>query len=56
MFPLRDDNPTLLTPYVTVVLILANVVVWLYVQGAGYSSCRGSLRPCFENDSALWIS
>ena len=38
MFPLRDDNPTLLTPFVTIVLILANVVVWLYVQGAGFSA------------------
>ena len=37
MFPLRDDNPTLLTPVVTIVLILANVGVWLYVQGAGMS-------------------
>ena len=37
MFPLRDDNPTLKTPLVTVVLILANVLVWVYVQGMGYS-------------------
>jgi membrane associated rhomboid family serine protease len=37
LFPLRDDNPTLLTPVVTIVLILANVVVWLYVQGMGFS-------------------
>jgi membrane associated rhomboid family serine protease len=37
LFPLRDDNPTLLTPVVTIVLILANVVVWLYVQGGGFS-------------------
>ena len=37
MFPLRDDNPTLKTPIVTVVLILANVLVWVYVQGMGYS-------------------
>jgi membrane associated rhomboid family serine protease len=37
LFPLRDDNPTLLTPVVTIVLILANVGVWLYVQGAGMS-------------------
>jgi hypothetical protein len=35
LFPLRDDNPTLLTPVVTIVLILANVAVWLYVQGMG---------------------
>ncbi|HSJ12803.1 MAG TPA: rhomboid family intramembrane serine protease [Longimicrobiales bacterium] len=37
MFPLRDDNPTLLTPWITVLLILVNVGVWLYVQGAGVS-------------------
>jgi membrane associated rhomboid family serine protease len=35
LFPLRDDNPTLLTPYVTIVLILTNVAVWIYVQGMG---------------------
>ena len=37
MFPLRDNNPTLLTPYITVALIIANVVAWLYLQGAGMS-------------------
>ena len=37
MFPLRDDNPTLATPIVTVLLIVANVVVWIYLQGMGYS-------------------
>lgn len=37
MFPLRDENPTLLTPYFTIALIALNVVVWLYVQGAGLS-------------------
>jgi len=35
MFPLRDENPTELVPFVTFVLILANVAVWLFVQGAG---------------------
>ncbi|HEX6308088.1 MAG TPA: rhomboid family intramembrane serine protease [Longimicrobiales bacterium] len=38
MFPLRDDNPTLLTPYVTILLILANIGMWVYVQGMGYST------------------
>ncbi|MEX1184743.1 MAG: rhomboid family intramembrane serine protease [Gemmatimonadota bacterium] len=38
LFPLRDDNPTTLTPVVTVVLILANVAVWVYVQGMGQST------------------
>ena len=35
MFPLRDENPTNLTPWVSVGLIAANVVVWLYLQGGG---------------------
>ena len=35
MFPYRDDNPTILTPYITVALIAANAVVWLLVQGLG---------------------
>ena len=35
MFPLRDDNPTELIPFVTFLIILVNVGVWLVVQGAG---------------------
>ena len=35
MFPLRDENPTELTPFVTVTLIVINVAAWLFVQGAG---------------------
>ena len=35
MFPYRDDNPTELTPVVTVGIIAANVVAWLFVQGMG---------------------
>lgn len=35
MFPLRDENPTELIPFVTVILIVVNVVVWIVVQGAG---------------------
>ena len=35
MFPYRDDNPTVLTPYITVAFIAANAVVWLLVQGLG---------------------
>jgi membrane associated rhomboid family serine protease len=35
MFPLRDENPTELTPFVTVLIIVANVFVWLFVQGTG---------------------
>ena len=35
MFPLRDANPTERTPWLTFVLIGANVAVWFVVQGAG---------------------
>jgi membrane associated rhomboid family serine protease len=35
MFPYRDDNPTLRTPVVTILLIAANVLVWVLLQGAG---------------------
>ena len=35
MFPLRDENPTELIPLVTFLIILVNVGVWLFVQGAG---------------------
>lgn len=52
MFPLRDENPTELTPYLTVALIIVNVAVWFYVQGAGLSEsvlvesvCRYGMIP-----------
>ena len=35
MIPLRDDNPTELTPYVTIAFILVNLAAWVFVQGAG---------------------
>jgi membrane associated rhomboid family serine protease len=35
MFPLKDENPTNITPVVTVAIIVANVAVWLFVQNAG---------------------
>jgi membrane associated rhomboid family serine protease len=35
MFPYRDDNPTLATPVVTLLLIAANAVFWVVVQGMG---------------------
>lgn len=38
MIPYRDDNPSILTPYVTILLIAANLVVWVLVQGMGASS------------------
>jgi membrane associated rhomboid family serine protease len=35
MFPYRDDNPTLATPVVTMLLIGLNAAVWVLVQGMG---------------------
>lgn len=35
MFPYRDDNPTRLAPVVTLLLIAANILVWIMVQGMG---------------------
>lgn len=35
MFPLRDENPTLHTPYVTYLFIAINLLVWGLVQGFG---------------------
>ncbi|HEX9693147.1 MAG TPA: rhomboid family intramembrane serine protease [Gemmatimonadales bacterium] len=35
MFPYKDENPTILTPVVTVGLIVATSLVWVLVQGAG---------------------
>jgi len=35
MFPLKDENPTELTPFVTAAIIAINVLVWLFVQHAG---------------------
>ena len=35
MFPLRDDNPHFLTPYVTYGIIALNVLGWIFLQGLG---------------------
>jgi membrane associated rhomboid family serine protease len=35
MFPYRDENETIRTPYATYALIALNAAVWLLVQGAG---------------------
>ena len=35
MFPYHDENETQRTPVITYLLIAANVVVWLVVEGAG---------------------
>ena len=35
MFPIRDDNPTVLVPYATYGIILINAAAWILVQGMG---------------------
>jgi membrane associated rhomboid family serine protease len=35
VIPINDENPTELTPWMTVVLILANVATWSLIQGLG---------------------
>ena len=35
MFPIRDENPHFLTPYVTYGLIALNLLSWLLLQGLG---------------------
>jgi membrane associated rhomboid family serine protease len=35
MFPIRDDNPHFLTPYVTYGIIALNVLAWVLLQGMG---------------------
>lgn len=52
MFPLRDENPTEITPYFTVLLIALNVIVWVYLQGGGFNEavlydavCRFGMIP-----------
>ncbi len=46
MFPLRDDNPTELTPFITFALIAANVAVWLLVQGGGVDEAALRASVC----------
>jgi len=52
LIPLRDENPTELTPYITIALIVLNVLVWLYLEGGGLREdilaetiCRYGLIP-----------
>ncbi len=51
MFPLRDDNPTLGTSWVTFLIIGLNALAWIFVQGLGSdlplasSICQYGLIP-----------
>jgi membrane associated rhomboid family serine protease len=42
MFPIRDDNPHFLTPYLTLGIIALNALVWVFVQGMGTPAALGS--------------
>ncbi|KMQ50664.1 rhomboid family serine protease [Chitinispirillum alkaliphilum] len=35
MFPLRDENPTFRTSFLTFIIIGLNVAVWIFIQGMG---------------------
>jgi membrane associated rhomboid family serine protease len=35
VIPIKDDNPTELTPVVTIALIVVNLLAWVFLQGAG---------------------
>jgi membrane associated rhomboid family serine protease len=51
MFPIRDDNPSFLTPYATYTIIALTVAAWILLQGLGMepalsgSICRLGLIP-----------
>jgi membrane associated rhomboid family serine protease len=51
MFPIRDDNPQILTPYATVAIVAVNIAAWVFVQGMGAdpalagSVCQYGLIP-----------
>jgi membrane associated rhomboid family serine protease len=51
MFPYKDENPTELTPFVTIGIIALNVLVWLFLEGMGsagplaHAVCRYGLIP-----------
>ena len=46
MFPYHDENQTLRTPIVTMILIALNVLMWLFVQGAGMTEYTLAASVC----------
>lgn len=51
MFPVRDDNPQLVTPYATYGIVSINIAAWIFLQGVGQepglsgSICNFGLIP-----------
>lgn len=44
MFPIRDDNPQILTPYATYAILIINIAAWVFLQGLGAEpSLSGSI-------------
>ena len=65
MFPIKDDNPQLQTPYVTYAIICLNLLAWFVLQGLGshpvlgQSVCQFGLIPAdlfndFTYDTSQW--
>ena len=46
MIPISDDNPVLRTPVVTHALVAINVLVWLFLEGAGFQPARLAQMVC----------
>jgi membrane associated rhomboid family serine protease len=46
IIPINDENPTLRTPVVTVALLLALGLVWVFVQGAGFDERAIAISVC----------
>ena len=46
MIPLYDDNPTFRFPVVTVSLITVMLVIWVFVQGAGFDGFAVARTVC----------
>ena len=46
MIPLRDENPTLRTPVVTIALLVILGAVWIFVQGAGVDARALAASVC----------
>jgi membrane associated rhomboid family serine protease len=46
MIPISDDNPTLRTPIVTILLLVSLGLVWIFVQGAGLSPMALAASVC----------
>lgn len=46
MIPISDDNPTLRTPVVTILLLIVIGAVWIFVQGAGLDPITLAATTC----------